>query len=524
MDSLPAVSVTRTAQRTKLPKILGPQRFSQILVLLNPRADQAVFRDTLTQFSDEIEIVDNVDEACTHLYSSLYDLLLCDLSLDGSFELMMSVSELRSSMQVIVVADSSVLEEAVSAIGEKGFGCIVHDGGDCSGQIIAALSLAAHRQEMRAHEIETQTERNAYWAAANSSPEGMAILGEDGTIVFANECFQRFAADLQGSETCNLENGNIVELIRCVNSAVADSLQLQLSNAMPGSVWRSEVQAVAGTAPESRVLFYEATLSISEISGKRGSYAKYLTERNLLRRVIWVKDITTQKDQERMLRDLISTTTHDLKGPIGAISCAAELLSDDMGVNPTAARTLMNSVSSCARNALQVIDQLLKASAAEAGILELPRSTMSVADLINTVVSDLQPSAEKRQMSIAVGGFDADMTIFADRIGMYRVMTNLISNALKFSPSGGIVEVFAAKEANGYVSISVKDCGPGISASEVGTLFRRFSRLQRDKKIDGTGLGLFITKNIVDAHQGRIDVQSELGSGTTFRISLPAKR
>jgi two-component system sensor histidine kinase BaeS len=115
-----------------------------------------------------------------------------------------------------------------------------------------------------------------------------------------------------------------------------------------------------------------------------------------------------------------------------------------------------------------------------------------------------------------------EIKIFADAIALRRVLGNLISNALKFTPQGGSVEI-SSEADDKEVRISCADTGPGVDVHLQHTLFEKYGRLDRDQTIEGTGLGLFVTKNIVDAHGGRIEVKSAVGKGTTFILSFPHK-
>ncbi len=112
------------------------------------------------------------------------------------------------------------------------------------------------------------------------------------------------------------------------------------------------------------------------------------------------------------------------------------------------------------------------------------------------------------------------MKVFADRLTLNRVIGNLVSNAIKFTPQGGKVEI-AANRIGNATRISVIDTGQGIEAGARHKLFARFSRLEKHAEIEGTGLGLFVSKNIMDAHGGRIDVRSVVGKGTTFFVTFP---
>ena len=514
MDLLP--SEYNTSQQFGSHSTSSSLAFSQVLVVINPNADRGLILTALSQYSDDINFTSKIESAYAQFYSTLYDLVLCDLSLSGSLEFLSSISGLRPSLPIIAIADSNQLEGLVSTVTTSDLSWIIKDGREIKDQIIATAAIIAKRSSKTNSEIELHTERNAYWAATNCAPEGVAILGEDGTIVFANEKFSSFIAGIKSDTACS----NIVELISFSNSLVAETLLAQLNAAPSGSVWQSEVQITAnGTG--NAAAFYEITLSVSDISSSSGAIASYLSSSNLRRRVLWVKDITVQKEQEQFLRDLVSTTSHDLKGPLGAISNAAEMLSETEDLDPETFKVLTNAIYSCSRKSIAVIDELLKCPSIKVSALRLTKVSLPLGTLIKDLVADFIPTAMTKNIKLTVGQIDPEIWVSVDKVAIYRALGNLLSNALKFSRTGESVDISIRSNSVEFIAISFKDSGPGIEAGEMGQLFQRFGRLNRTKLVEGTGLGLFAVKNIIDAHQGRVEVESELGVGATFTVLLP---
>ena len=146
---------------------------------------------------------------------------------------------------------------------------------------------------------------------------------------------------------------------------------------------------------------------------------------------------------------------------------------------------------------------------------------------LNLVAGALRPLAQLQNVTIAVDPLPDDPEILADEVQLQQVFTNLVSNAIKFTPSGGRIEVgsesHAAADGTRWATVSVADNGIGISSEEIDHVFTRFYRASNAMSgaIPGTGLGLAITKDIVARHGGRIDVASTLGAGTTVTVSLP---
>ena len=152
----------------------------------------------------------------------------------------------------------------------------------------------------------------------------------------------------------------------------------------------------------------------------------------------------------------------------------------------------------------------------------LEQTELDLADIARQAVSEAQPRAENKGLELSYLG-DGPLPVRADRGRIFQLLDNLVSNALKFTPEGGDIQLRTHQSADGIV-LDVSDSGIGLAPGEADRVFERFFRSTRvvDSQIPGTGLGLFIAKAIAEAHGGRISVASREGGGTTFRIELPA--
>jgi signal transduction histidine kinase len=168
------------------------------------------------------------------------------------------------------------------------------------------------------------------------------------------------------------------------------------------------------------------------------------------------------------------------------------------------------------------VEDLLLTAQANAGALALEKDELDLAAVVDQAVQAGTPVAAARGI-ILTSSVDTAPFVSGDRMRIGQVIDNLVSNALKFTPEGGRVEVRASAK-RGIARIEVSDTGMGISDEEQEQLFERFFRTARaqDEAIPGVGLGLSITKAIVEAHGGRISVRSVEGRGTTFRVDLPS--
>jgi PAS domain S-box-containing protein len=231
---------------------------------------------------------------------------------------------------------------------------------------------------------------------------------------------------------------------------------------------------------------------------------------------------------DRMKDEFIALVSHELRTPLTSICGYLELLLQDdvMAEIPAAQLGWLEVIDRNAERLLRLVEDLLLTAQASAGNLALEQGELDVAAIIEQAVQASGPVAAARSIALTCST-ESLPPANGDRLRIGQVIDNLVSNALKFTPAGGNVEVRAYPHGSA-VRIEVADTGMGISEDEQGQLFERFFRTARaqEEAIPGVGLGLSISKAIVEAHTGRISVRSVEGVGTTFFVDLPtvAKR
>jgi signal transduction histidine kinase len=245
--------------------------------------------------------------------------------------------------------------------------------------------------------------------------------------------------------------------------------------------------------------------------------------------VLTFADMTETKAAEESLRravlardEVLAVVSHDLRNPVSTVVSAAGLLLE-IELPPEQVKEHLRAMKRSAERMNRLIQDLLEVARLEAGKSPVHPSRIPVLDLLDEVVGGHAKGAESRGVGLAgelEGGLEE---VWGDRDRLVQVLTNLVENALKFTPSGGKVEVSAHRAADGAgVVFSVSDTGEGISREDQDRLFDRFWQVgRRDSR--GAGLGLSIVKGLVEAHGGKVWVESEPGKGSTFRFSLPGK-
>lgn len=213
--------------------------------------------------------------------------------------------------------------------------------------------------------------------------------------------------------------------------------------------------------------------------------------------------------------EMVGIVAHDLRSPLSAIALNAGRFVDDPDARM---RAFATSVEKIALRMGHLITSMLDASSISDGRLELHRGLLRVEDAVQETLEMFAPHAETRQIALRWQG-DSMLAVDADRERVIEVLANLVDNALKFTRPDGAIHV-SAEARGGEVWIAVADTGSGIAAEHVPHIFERFWKATPGGK-RGSGLGLFIVKGLVEAHGGRVWVNSEPGAGTTFTFTLP---
>ena len=183
---------------------------------------------------------------------------------------------------------------------------------------------------------------------------------------------------------------------------------------------------------------------------------------------------------------------------------------------------LLKLITNAAKKSQDHIEEFLSAKRIEAGVLTVEPYEYILNDVLNEIVQEYSMNAQSKSIKLNLDQPDSIILIYADKLALNRILGNLISNAIKFTQESGEINI-SAEVKSAHIKVSVTDNGPGIGQDALHTLFDRYSRLKEHHAIEGSGLGLFIVKSIMEAHGGRVEVQSELGKGTSFHLYFPIK-
>lgn len=368
-------------------------------------------------------------------------------------------------------------------------------------------------------------------------PEGLALLcTPDGAIV------RVVAATLEGVMVRD-------SLCASVDASSADACALFLRSVERGGLARSTplrlgtrdvhcfglrgadvVRIVAVLDPNTAAAFASSVDDFGEVAGEirrtHSTYAVYeelarlnndlvTAQRELARSVAELQRLNEWKDE------LLGIAAHDLRNPLNANAAFITFLLADASGFSDDALLLLDRLRSNSEYMLRLVDSVLDFAAVQGGHVRLEPEPASLADLVLDVVETMRIIAEGKEVAVHCRVDRALPPVAVDRVKMTQAVQNLISNAVQYSPAGGAVDVRLRGEERA-IAIDVEDRGPGIPPGDLPHLFKPFTRLSTSRlsKQRSVGLGLAITKRLIEAHGGTIDVRSEVGKGSTFTLRL----
>lgn len=242
--------------------------------------------------------------------------------------------------------------------------------------------------------------------------------------------------------------------------------------------------------------------------------------------VLTLQDITEQEQLESLRREFVANVSHELRTPLTTIKSYVETLLDNEGVlEPSLSRRFLAVINAEVDRMTRLVRDLLQLAQLDAGRVRWDKRPLDLATVVAEVAERFRMPAERAGLTLSVSSAPGLPPVIADRDRVEQVLANLIGNAIKFTPSGGRIELRLAREGS-MVRTTVADTGVGIPLEDQPRIFERFYRVDkaRSRALGGTGLGLSIARQIVEAHGGEITLTSTPGQGTAVSFALPVKQ
>lgn len=361
---------------------------------------------------------------------------------------------------------------------------------------------------------QAEAERERYTAEMDSTlasiADGVMVLGPKGEIVRMNDTAKRIFGVSAEERQLTLEQ----QIVR-VQLETAEGEPIPLEEMPMCRAFRGEtvtgIQVVIHTEP-SRAIWL--SISAAPIRAEDGS---------LLGAVVTLSDVTGLHELQEQREDMLRAVSHDLRSPLTAIYGQAQIAQQLLQKpgNEQLAQRSIQTILAGSRRMNAMIQDLVDLVRLEAARLQLRLQPVELRAFLLDILEQSKGAMEVQRVRVEIP--ETVPAVKADRNRLERIFTNLLSNALKYSPPDTEVLV-TAERIDGMVQVLVCDLGPGIAPEDITHLFQRFYRAKGARKAEGLGLGLYISRMLVEAHGGRIWVESELGKGSKFCFTLPVSK
>ncbi len=356
-------------------------------------------------------------------------------------------------------------------------------------QLAQVFNLMSVRLNGQINDLET--ERATLEAVLQKMTDGVLILDSQGLVQLVNPAAEKMFSISQSSPISK----PLIEVVR---------------HHQPVELW----QRCQATGEAQRVDFEVGNrLSLHGIATSLGPTFSGST-------LLLFQDLTRQRQLETIRRDFISNVSHELRTPLAALKALTETLQAGALEDPPAAHRFLEQMETEVDSLSLMVSELLELSRIESGRVPLNLASTRPIDIVNPALERLRLQAERTGLTLTVECPDDLPAVLADATRVQQVVVNLLHNAIKFTPSGGQVTVRTAWQ-EGMIRFAVSDTGIGIAAEDLPRIFERFYKVDRSRATSGTGLGLAIARHLIEAHGGRIWVESEVGKGSTFYFTIP---
>ncbi len=360
--------------------------------------------------------------------------------------------------------------------------------------------------EIRCRRASTECQRIKAILSGLSEP--ILAVDDFDELLLANAA----AEQLFGFDAENTEQRAIGQLVRC------ERLVELLGSTRQRKVAASRSDEIEITGNQGQPRWYRVSTAKLQSPGDEQDPSEPASHGA----VAVLRDVGQEKALQKRNAEFVSAVSHEMKTPLAGIKAYVELLVDGDAEDEETREEFLQVINGQADRLQRLVENMLNLARIEAGVVNVNKKARSLNELLEEAVHVVQPAAEAKSVELTTELSPLYLGVLADRDMLLQSAINLLSNAVKYTPEGGQVTL-RSRLAGDEVAFEVEDTGVGLSEEDCQRVFDKFYRVKKDKTMaSGTGLGLPLAKHIVeDVHGGRLDVQSTLGAGSTFSVTLP---
>jgi PAS domain S-box-containing protein len=381
---------------------------------------------------------------------------------------------------------------------------------DVTARRTAEEKLKKTLDQLEVQYLEAEQARSEARAILDATSEAMIFVSPDDEFLAVNRAFEQFF-NLKARKILGRRFAELLQYFERIFEDPA-GMKARFEEASRNSNIKNR-ETVAQCWPQKR----ELEVYSSPVQNTKGRY---------LGRLYVFRDVTHERGGERLKSEFVSLVSHELRTPLTSIVGYVNLLLDgDAGELKEEQTSFLETIKRNSDRLTLLVSDLLDVSRIEAGAIQLKIKEVDLVPLVQGVVESLRLQIESKKQILNIDVGRELPLVLGDANRIIQILTNFLSNASKYTPPGGSINVAASLE-NEHVRINITDTGIGLSKEEQGKLFTKFFRAENPatQKVSGTGLGLWITRSLVEMHGGEIKVTSAPGKGSTFSFTLPVSR
>lgn len=491
------------------------EEITRILVVDDERGIREGCRRILSGEHSTVEAAENGKEGLDRVKAGPFDLLLVDLMMPvmGGLEMMDKVRDFDPEIIIIVVTGFATIETAVEAMKHGAYDYLPKP--FTPDQLVAVVNRGLETRRLRLQTkrlmeerdqklLEVANEESRIHTILNSMTDGILVTNNEHQLVLWNPALLKML-NLDG----RLETGTHIsdtvpnkDLVKIIEKAYQPDASKYTTI--------SEEIEISGHGPRTLMV------NVSVVRDEKGQELGVVST---------LRDITGLKEIDQIKSQFVTMVAHEIRAPLAAIEGYLNAyLTGVAGSNPLITRQMLERAKTRAHSLLDLVSDLLQFIKLESKRLVRKKEMLDLTGIITNTVELLKGQGQAKELAFKVDIPKALPLVEADLGEMEQLLTNLVSNAIKYNRKHGSVLVSAGR-SNHFLVLKVKDTGIGISEEHLPQVFDEFYRVSgpETRYTTGTGLGLSIVKKIVESHLGRIEVESEPDKGTTFTVKLPIK-
>ena len=474
----------------------------RILVVDDEKRIRDGCHKVLTQEGFKVDRAETGEAGIRMIEEAHYDIVLLDLKMPGlsGFDVLGNVKALHPDTVVIVITGYATVDHSIEAMKKGAFDFIPKPFSPEQLRVVVSKAIE-HTRTLQ----DIANEKSRMRVLINQLASGVMATDNRKTVALANPAFLRMLG-YRGESVIGHRAEEFIgdeRLLKMIDQALSmgeqEFIELTEELDLEGKGEGEETILVARCVP------FKDRLD------------------RILGTVTVLHDITALKKMDQLKSDFVSMVAHEIRSPMNSVLAQLKVVLDGLaGSVSEKQQEILGRASDKIRTLSDLSTDLLDLARIESGLITQEKENLNTAEFLADQVAFYQAKAQAKDIRLELGPLPKLPPVLANRSNMEEVLSNLISNALNYTPEGGSILVSAVIE-NDYLCISVRDTGIGITQEDLERIFDRFYRVKSEKTrfVTGTGLGLSIVKSIVQAHNGMIRVESKPDHGTTFFIYIP---